>query len=59
MGDQLLGALRSMLGGHWNARQSSTWDEGGIRYRDQSARRTFLDGRGGAEGYEMAAMSDD
>ncbi|GAA6008687.1 hypothetical protein JCM11491_003400 [Sporobolomyces phaffii] len=59
MGPQLVSALRSLLGGHWSATQDRSWDAGGIRYRDSGARRTFLDGRGGSEGYEMASMNDD
>ncbi|GAA6062304.1 hypothetical protein JCM10212_004392 [Sporobolomyces blumeae] len=56
IGPPLIRALREMLSTHWRATNRNEWDEGGIRYRESSRRRTFIDGRGGAEGYEMATM---
>ncbi|GAA5924283.1 uncharacterized protein JCM15063_005592 [Sporobolomyces koalae] len=58
MGPQIVSALRGMINGHWRRSQGSTWDAGGIR-SSTYARRTFLDGRGGNEGYEMAMLSED
>lgn len=58
--------FRSWLNTHYRAVNAREWDGGGAGYRQttqarggggRNSRRGFMDGSGGSEGYEMAAMS--
>ncbi|GAA5979164.1 hypothetical protein JCM10908_002824 [Rhodotorula pacifica] len=65
LGPPLVRAFRSWLNTHYRAVNAREWDGGGAGYRQTSSsssggggtRRGFMDGSGGSEGYEMAAMS--
>ncbi|CEQ39176.1 SPOSA6832_00676, partial [Sporobolomyces salmonicolor] len=60
VGPPLIRALRQSLAAHHRRSAGDTWDGGdGSGYRDMSRRRGFMEGSGGAEGYEMAAMGED
>lgn len=55
--------MRSWLNTHYRAVNAREWDGGGAGYRQTAGggggggRARFLDGTGGSEGYEMAAMN--
>ncbi|GAA5845202.1 hypothetical protein JCM11251_003712 [Rhodosporidiobolus azoricus] len=59
LGPPLARAARAWLAGHYRSSKRNEWDEGGMGYREASRRRGFMEGRGGAEGYEMASMGED
>ncbi|BGP53182.1 hypothetical protein JCM8202v2_000741 [Rhodotorula sphaerocarpa] len=59
LGPPLVRAFRSWLDTHYRAVNAREWDRGGASaYRQPvgGTRRGFMDGSGGSEGYEMAAM---
>ncbi|KAG0662216.1 hypothetical protein C6P46_003402 [Rhodotorula mucilaginosa] len=69
LGPPLVRMFRSWLNTHYRAVNAREWDGGGAGYRQtqtasgrgggggRNSRRGFMDGSGGSEGYEMAAMS--
>ncbi|BGP13257.1 hypothetical protein JCM10213_004973 [Rhodosporidiobolus nylandii] len=59
MGPPLVRMARSWLATHYRSSKRDEWDSGGGGYREVGRRRGFMEGRGGAEGYEMATFGAD
>ncbi|GAA6030065.1 hypothetical protein JCM8097_009238 [Rhodosporidiobolus ruineniae] len=62
LGPPLIRAARAWLATHYRASKRDEWDAGGGGYREvrRSGRANgFMEGRGGAEGYEMATFGED